>query len=336
MTSPGDTPLTRFANENNLDLDILLGKPYQNKHGISADPYTLEQGESCTITTAHSINEQVTGVRIAFATRFANSLMQITNAFNVSTSIGANTLYLPCFWYLKSGRHMVKPGLHIYNSHDTKPKSSDLILAGMYLKIAALAPLVKKTFSTRKVFRKLRHLLNLELGSAPYGENDLVVHIRSGDIFTKPHKNYGQPPLAFYKKVVRSKSWDKVFVVYENLLNPVIIPLLNWLPQHCNAVATVSGDLKDDLEVLLKAQNLVSGRSTFIPAVCALSLHARNVYYWNDKPFSTWGNKKIRKLGITDVNGFYNQSICRGNWINSLEQQKLMLDYPEENLQLQD
>lgn len=335
MTSASNDPLTRFANENNLDLSILLGKPYRNKHGISTDPYTFEQGDSCTITTDRSINDQITGVRLTSATRFANSLMQITNAFNVSTSIGASALHLPCFWYLRSGRHLLKSGLHIYNSKNTRTEPVDLILAGKYLKIAALAPLIKKNLSTRKVFRKLRHLLDLDLGSVPHGENDLVVHVRSGDIFTEPHKNYGQPPLSFYKKVVRSKPWDKVFVVYENLLNPVIAPLLNWLPQHCNTVATVSGDLKDDLEVLLKAQNLVSGRSTFIPAVCALSLHARNVYYWNDKPFSTWGNKRTKKHGVLDIKGFYDQSICRGNWINSLEQQKLMLDYPEENLELQ-
>jgi hypothetical protein len=335
MTVPDHDPLERFARERNLDYGILRGNPYRHRHGISIDSYTIEHGV-LQGRCQGSVSDRITGVRITEPTRFANSIMQLTNAINVAKSLGAQRLHLPFFWYLQKGANNGKSGLEINNESEPNLSADDMVLAGKFLKMAALSPLCSSRLSPRKAIRELRHLLKLNINSTAYGNDDLVIHVRSGDIFQTPHNNYGQPPLAFYKKIVRANTWNAVHVVFENRLNPVISPLLEWLPDHCNETIVVSGKLQDDLQVLLNARTIVSGRSTFINSICALSRNLRRVYYWHDKPFDTWGNPKVRTIGVIDKIGAYASAICNGNWINSDEQRQLMIDYPESSFCFRD
>jgi hypothetical protein len=326
--------LERFSEENNLDLGVLRGEPYRHRRGISRAPYTIETGLSQDTLQSCNISDNISGIRISKKMRFANSIMQITNAVTIAKSLGAKRLYFPGFWYLKEGVYHCSSGLEITNSDKNDPCPDEIILAGIFLKMAALHRLCSISLNPRKVMRELRAFLTFDLNAPPYRTNDLVIHIRSGDIFSAPHRHYGQPPISFYKKIVRSRNWETVRVVFENDLNPVIAPLLEWLPSHCNETIAISGQLKDDLEVLLRARNLVSGRSTFVPSICALTRNLRNVYYWHEKPFDSWGNRKVNKLGIIDTSGAYRHAICSGNWTNSAEQRQMMLDYPETSLSL--
>lgn len=122
-------------------------------------------------------------------------------------------------------------------------------------------------------------------------------------------------------------------MIHEDRSNPVIEALLTWLPQQCQQVIPVSGDLEDDLKVLPRTRHLVSGRGTFCGSVSCLSRRLRNVYSL-DRPFNPWGNRKVKAVTLVDSKGEYRSSILQGNWGNTREQRQLMIDYPIDPIEI--
>ena len=54
-------------------------------------------------------------------------------------------------------------------------------------------------------------------------ENDIVIHIRSGDIFSSnPHPNYVPPPLSYYTKEIDKYKYEKIHIICEDTINPVV------------------------------------------------------------------------------------------------------------------
>lgn len=331
------TLLRDFATENGLDFELLRGtKPvaYSGGQLKGFDPYRLEVGQishlSAPSGNSHAINARITAVRIGSCKRFANSMMQLCHALLAAQSLGAQRLYIPNFWYLKPGRHRTPVGIEIIN-HQGKPdlKDEDLVLSGNFLRMASLKRLHLRRPPNRQLVRQVRHILNLDINAPAHGKKDLLIYIRSGDVFsnTSPHPSYGQPPLAFYQKVVQLRPWQTVRVVHEDRSNPVIEALLAWLPSHCQRVVPVSGDLEDDLNVLLRTRHLVSGKGTFCRSVSCLSRRLRRVYSF-DRPFNSWGNRKVKAVTLVDSRGDYRTTMLQGNWANTREQRQRMIDYP--------
>lgn len=100
-------------------------------------------------------------------------------------------------------------------------------------------------------------------------ENDLVVHIRSGDAFSvrKPHPRYVPPPLSYYVKQIDKFPYDTVHLVCEDKLNPVIDKLLTL---YKNAVFR-KNTLEEDIRLILGATNIVYSVGTFVPSLIQLS-----------------------------------------------------------------
>jgi hypothetical protein len=62
-------------------------------------------------------------------------------------------------------------------------------------------------------------------------DNDVVIHIRSGDIFcTDIHPLFWQPPLSFYVNLINTHKFDNIHLVSENKLNPCVGKLLKLFP----------------------------------------------------------------------------------------------------------
>ena len=112
-----------------------------------------------------------------------------------------------------------------------------------------------------------------------WGADELVVHLRGGDVFGDPAPSaYGQPPLSFYTLVVSSRQWSRVVVVAEDDKNPVYGQLVSYLAEQGIPCERVSGDLLSDLHVLAGAQHLVVASGTFGRAVVVCSDEVRHVY----------------------------------------------------------
>lgn len=52
-------------------------------------------------------------------------------------------------------------------------------------------------------------------GLGLFDESSLVIHVRGGDVFKsgEVHSGYAQPPLVFYRDIINSRSWGRVYVV---------------------------------------------------------------------------------------------------------------------------
>lgn len=170
--------------------------------------------------------------------------------------------------------------------------------------------------------------------------DQLLIHIRSGDIFSTwvaPH--YPQPPLAFYQLVIRrlvaEERITSIKMVFENRLNPVIAELEAYVAQIGIPLTTQSGSLVDDVAALVDGSYLVFGLGTFGPAVCHLSRHVEQVFYFaSGWPQHFKGIPTIGKIvEVLDVKDAYTRV---GEWDNSPERRKLMIDYPIENLAFDD
>jgi len=106
-------------------------------------------------------------------------------------------------------------------------------------------------------------------------ENDIVVHIRSGDIFNKnPHYNYVPPPLSYYVKELNKKEYNKIIIVCEDKINPVVDKLLEL---YKNSVYT-QNTLEEDIKIVLGATNILSSVGTFVKSLIILSNNIKYHY----------------------------------------------------------
>lgn len=118
-------------------------------------------------------------------------------------------------------------------------------------------------------------------------ENDLVIHIRSGDIFSSnPHPNYVPPPLEYYTKQIAKKNYDKIIIVCEDQINPVVNKLLE-LYKHA---VYKKNSLTEDIEIILGASNIIYSVGTFVSALKLLSDNINYIYGndFNNKEFDDY------------------------------------------------
>ncbi len=110
-------------------------------------------------------------------------------------------------------------------------------------------------------------------------ENDLTIHIRSGDIW---HKNYHQPhesycglPFSYYKNIIDNgeKRWNKIYVVTNEQDDPMVIKL-----KESYQASVISGLEIDDFKFIKDSKNIVLAVSTFSWFAAFLS-QAKKIYY---------------------------------------------------------
>jgi len=156
-------------------------------------------------------------------------------------------------------------------------------------------------------------------------DDTLVIHIRSGDIFGGwTHKNYVQPPLSYYKKIISEHTNDDVLILtQEDRKNPCIDALLSWNDN----IRIQTGTLRQDMTSMLSARNLVIGFGTFGWMLALLSKDIDSLYtpetnqdlfssYFEESPF------EIKRYKFEDY-------IKIGEWENTEEQRHMMIHYPK-------
>jgi hypothetical protein len=183
----------------------------------------------------------------------------------------------------------------------------------------------------------LRPLLQFPHVVSPPADDELVIHLRSGDIFgSQPHPNYRQPPLSFYQSVIqflKPRGIDRVCLVYEDRGNPCIAALETWLELVRLPFRSQSGTVEEDIAFLLQAKHLVFGTGTFGFGICLLAGSIETIH-----AFDQWGLYEnlpnINTLRLAqDIDSGY---IPKNGWTNSPEQRNLMLDFPANLLAFRD
>lgn len=324
--SPGKADLDRGS-------DSIPGKIVDTRK----DPYSIlihsaqEDGIS-----SNSEEFPVSALYVVKAKRFANSLIQLSNVVQIAKRLKIPLIILNDFWYLPKKQFRLERGLAVLNLEGgSKIDVGGQILAGHFFRKDSISSLLperrESAYKTVSLF--LRHL-ELRPSGSSLSEDELVIHIRSGDVFREFGDifptSYGQPPLAFYTLVLKLKKWRKVYLVYEDRANPVIPALEAHLEREGIPFQIQKGTLREDMEFLLRAKVLVAGRGTFMSGIVSLSPNVQMVYSFENS-FSTWG-KPIGKIEISDKSGIYRETNLGYNWKNSPLQNELMVSYPENSL----
>tara|TARA_B110000305_G_scaffold194229_1_gene218189 strand:- start:2741 stop:3499 length:759 start_codon:yes stop_codon:yes gene_type:complete len=150
-------------------------------------------------------------------------------------------------------------------------------------------------------------------------DKKIYIHFRGGDIFSSnPHKAYVQPPLSYYKNIIN--DYDSIKLVCEDKKNPCINELLKQ-----ENVEYISNTLEKDLSILSNVSNLIIGFGTFGFLLYLMNPCLKNLYipyfFINELPRGEWGNDiKVHVINLPNY-------IKVGEWKNSEEQRKLMLEY---------
>jgi len=254
-------------------------------------------------------------LKISKFIQFGNTLIQLTNAINVALETKSN-LQMPTITNCPESMDMLKtlPNLNFKEGGCNETIESKFFFP-------------EETFNYEITNERRRELLSefiyphLNLETPEINDDTLVIHIRSGDIFGGwIHKNYVQPPLSFYKKIIlETDSSDILIVTQEDKKNPCINELVNWDPR----VRVQTGSLVRDVSAILKAKKLVIGFGSFGWMLSLLSknlevlfcpeiVHDQLSSHFDNDPFH------IRRYNFENY-------IKMGDWNCTEEQKKLMI-----------
>ena len=126
------------------------------------------------------------------------------------------------------------------------------------------------------------HFLRLEiiknLPKIKTNEKFLYIHIRSGDIYNNTiHSSYAQPPLCFYQNIINFYMFEKIILISNNSLNPVINKLINLYP----GIIYKKNSMKEDISYLINAYNIVASISSFLISIIPLNYNLKNIWDYN-------------------------------------------------------
>ena len=145
----------------------------------------------------------------------------------------------------------------------------------------------QKLLYFQKVFKSeiridfLKNEIKKNLPKINVNENDIYIHIRSGDIFNYNagrNINYAQPPLCFYESVLNKFKFRKIFILSIDKLNPVINVLIKKFPQ----IILTQNRLEIDLGILSHAYNIVGSISSFLTTIIIINDNLKNFWEYDN------------------------------------------------------
>lgn len=329
-----------------LDSEVFATKAFCDQWLLDADRFVAGDPTFQRFQGYRIINASQDGEILALAIsrpngQFGNNFKQLVHAIQVAKRIGVKKIYVPNLsqFEIDGGRISVEDMEFV--SYGKRDDIDVQALIGTYFYKASFGELINSGSMRHQdiVDSYIRRLFVPLRLAKKYPDNCIAIHIRSNDLFNrpKPHPRYPQPPLAFYKIILshfrQNHSDIKVSLVYQDRANPVIDALEHYLLSQRIQFSIYSSSLEEDLKILLSHETVVFGRGTFGKAVVSLSPHIKSVYYpWTDMDFKFI--LRARKISGYVIRENVAKYIAIGEWKNSTEQRKLMIDYPVSNLSL--
>ncbi len=163
-----------------------------------------------------------------------------------------------------------------------------------------------------------------------YSKETLIIHMRSGDIFSNcPHPKYIPPPLSFYKNILNETSYKNVLISTENSRNPCLKPL-----EKMENVRWTGGNLEKDIKTIMGAKHLIFGIGSFVPALLLLSNNIEKIYVPSNYgiPGILEGERCLfgKKVEIVEVDVNKYMEIIGTKGVRSRYARDVMLNYPDE------
>ncbi len=340
--------------------DLLAFDDFRQCHGLAALlPTSTDFGRPYGIEIPEGARSgAIVGLKTSYSSRFGNLLQQYTHMILIARATGLRFIQLGHHELLGLQHPVEVDGITLL-PWDASLPDDGVFLTGSFFDSSPFAPILRpflhfgaeeEAAHSDVARRYLRpHLLaGLPVPGERHVDDELTIHIRSGDIFVGDqagNRAYRQPPLSFYTLVIGRMRAEgriaRVRLVFEDRGNPCIDALEAWLGERAIPVRVQCGTLRDDMSALLDAPHLVFGYGTFGYAVCRLSRRIETVHFFKPELGGCYAHipSIARVFAVSDEDGAYIQAgevgVASGAWDNSPEQRETMLTYPESALSIE-
>ena len=296
-----------------------------NLPGMSAGVAFVRLG---TLRTAGNTAVLIDGVG-----RFGNSIAQVLNALKIARNLKSKSVLFHRFDAIDNS--VIDLGDETVLRKLPLNRSCERYFPHTIWRTSAITPRVLFCDPCDESFEKPRTALSKAtyvgsfLGPEPIEALTLTIHVRGGDVFSdNPEELYGQPPWAFYQRVLESQKWNRVIMVTEDEANPVVTRITDWCVLRGTPLRRTGDSFTSAIEAISQGTHLVGGTGTFLGAIIYLSGGTRVLYQFevDGSPFIC--HKQVSVLTVRDEAGEYVESIMRGNWKNTPVQRDLMISYP--------
>jgi hypothetical protein len=248
-------------------------------------------------------------LKIEQAGRLGNFLIQIKNSLHIAFYYNYNVI-LPVHSLLNTTYIIINKEVTLGNKIITDKSNF------FYKRLIQNIDKCVFDINADKIIMIMKDIFKIK-NISPLENNELVIHIRSGDIFKlKPHSGYIMPPLSYYTNIIEQKKYKNIYLLAEDCINPCINQLLQLYP----TIIFKLQSLEEDIKIILAARNIVMSFGTFIPSLLMLSNNKKNVY---SPSYSGYNNPDCR-VHITDLQEYHN---IMTPWRNTVEQREIMLTY---------
>lgn len=254
--------------------------------------------------------------------RLGNNLQQLTNAIQVALYYNYNISIL-------QHKYFNKTYIIINDSiKETDDYDKNIIADGNgkwadYFYFDKITNIDSELFNLN-INKTLQILKSIFIIKTDYvlGDKDVVFHIRSGDIFTviPNSKYYIMPPLSYYQNIINNNNFDKIFIISENISNPVINKLIKLYPN----IEYYNKGLEDDIKLLLSSKNVVESYGTFTSSLLLLSNNIINIYKPSYQFKSLLSKENFVNIYEYDLDEYYKKLYP---WKNTKEQCDFLLNY---------
>lgn len=248
-------------------------------------------------------------ILIVHLNRLGNALIQLRNAIHVGLFYNYNVI-LP--------KHNLLNTTYIVLNKNIGPEADKMTDYHHFFYRDRIENIDKTLFQinhnrVREIMKEIFVIKDI----SPLGSSDLVIHIRSGDLFigNRPHPNYLSPPLSFYTDILNTNTYENIYMIAEDRGNPCIDRLLELYPNIVFKVQT----LREDIAIILGATNIIMSIGTFIPQLLELSDNIKMVYKANYSHGITSCETRV-----TDLRDYAKIMLP---WKNTPEQRATMLTY---------
>ena len=165
-------------------------------------------------------------IEIKQSGRFGNFLMRLKNCIHIALFYNFNVI-LP--------KHNFVNTTYIVINKNITLENDKIIDSNNFFYRNKINNIDIKLFNINedKVKTIIKNILLFPTNLTPLGINDLVIHIRSGDLFIKsvPHPRYLTPPISYYKNIIdQNKNYENIYIIAEDCINPCINKLLEIYP----------------------------------------------------------------------------------------------------------
>ena len=178
-------------------------------------------------------------------------------------------------------------------------------------------------YKKKIMYNRLRIIREEVIANIPKFNNtpdDLVINIRSGDVFVNMiHRKYGQPPLCFYQKIIDDNKFKNIYLMSNGHENPTVNKLLKLYPK----IKFIHGALEEDVSVIIYSYNLVMPISTFPLTLVRLNNNLRKMFVY---PLINY-NFKDENFTVYKMEASQNYlNKIQRKWNNTKDQLDLMIN----------